>query len=300
MSDLLDSVDSKNICLLTLLDLSAAFDTIDHSILLTRLERSFGLSGTVLSWFKSYLLERVQSVQIKNSFSKQVRLDYGVPQGSVLGPVLFTLYTQPLASILQNHGLKYHFYADDSQMYVNGTIQDLPNMISITKQCFHEIKKWMTVNKLKLNEEKTDIILINNPRLNKDLESVNIDLYGHMISSKEVVKNLGVYIDHHLSMGSFVGSLSKSLYFQLRRIGLVRKYLNEETTKTLVTSLILSRLDYCNSLLAGLNNKYLNRLQVIQNNAARLITRSKKRDHVTPLLKELHWLPVKERIIFKI
>ena len=101
-------------------------------------------------------------------------------------------------------------------------------------------------------------------------------------------------------MGSFVGSLSKSLCFQLRRIGLVRKYLNEETTKTLVTSLILSRLDYCNSLLAGLNNKYLNRLQVIQNNAARLITRPKKTDNVTPLLKELHWLPVKERIIFKI
>ena len=235
------------------------------------------------------------------SFSKKVLLEYGVPQGSVLGPMLFTLYTQPLANILQTHGMNYHFYADDVQMYIEGINQELTNVISATKQCYLKIKTWMTKNKLKLNDDKTDIILVNNPRITSDnLGDVVIDLNGHEVTCKEAVKNLGVTIDQHLSMNSYVAALSKSSNFQLRRIGLIRRYLNEETTKTLVTSLILSRMDYCNSLLSGLHSKTLNRLQVIQNNAARIITKSKRRDHITPVLRKLHWLPVKQRAMFKI
>ena len=100
-------------------------------------------------------------------------------------------------------------------------------------------------------------------------------------------------------MSYYISSLCKSVNFQLRKIGLIRKYLTDEVAKTLITSLVLSRLDYCNSLLGGICIESLNRLQIIQNNAARLVSKTKRYDHITPVLKQLHWLPIKERIIFK-
>ena len=117
MNDILTDCDSGNVSLLNLLDLSAAFDTIDHSILLQRLEITFGVSGTALEWFKSYLSNRHQAVVIKGKKSSDHLLKYNVPQGSELGPVLFNLYTQPLVQEFAKFNLKYHFYADDTQLY---------------------------------------------------------------------------------------------------------------------------------------------------------------------------------------
>ena len=116
LNDLLLSTDSGKVSLLTLLDLSAAFDTIDHTILLTRLQHTFGISDTALSWFSSYLSDRKQTVLINDIYSQSAHLTCGVPQGSVLGPVLFTLYASPLSTIIESHSLKHHFYADDTQL----------------------------------------------------------------------------------------------------------------------------------------------------------------------------------------
>ena len=119
MNDILTDCDSGNVSLLNILDLSAAFDTIDHSILLQRLEVTLGISGTALEWFKSYLSNRHQAVVIKGKKSSDHLPKYGVPQGSVLGPVLFTLYTQPLVQEIMKFNVKYHFYADDTQLYAS-------------------------------------------------------------------------------------------------------------------------------------------------------------------------------------
>ena len=109
-SDILEKLDNKNVCVMSLLDLSAAFDTIDHEILLKRLEITYGISGTVLLWFRSYLTGRVQSVKIGTAKSKQTPLTFGVPQGSVLRPVLFMLYVQPIVAIFMKHSISYHIY----------------------------------------------------------------------------------------------------------------------------------------------------------------------------------------------
>ena len=144
------------------MDLSAAFDTIDHGILLDRLNQTFGIQGVALSWFKSYLSNRTQSVCIGGESLSEAHLRFGVPQGSVLGPVLFTMYTQPLADILKSFNMSYHFYADDSQIYKGVELEQLPGLIQSVEECIESVKKWMNSNKLKLNDDKTEVILCGN------------------------------------------------------------------------------------------------------------------------------------------
>ena len=300
LNDLLLETDSGKISLLTLLDLSAAFDTIDHTILLSRLQNTFGIHDNALNWFKSYITDRFQAVVIEGAQSEPVKLTCGVPQGSVLGPVLFTLYTAPLADIIKQHNINFHFYADDTQLYNSATPENISSLLSETNDCYADIQNWMTVNKLKLNGDKTEALLIGTQ---SRLSSLCVDLLQlgeNSIPLSDSAKNLGVVIDNTLSMNKFISQTCQSCFCQLRRISSIRKYLTTDATKKLVTSLILSRLDYCNSLLSGLPTSSLLRLQRIQNAAARLILRKKKTDHVTPLLQTLHWLPISQRIFFKL
>ena len=139
---------------LALLDLSAAFDTLDHAILLRRLESTFGISGLALSWFESYLSDRTQSVVVGSLMSIPIPLVFGVPQGSVLGPVLFTLYSQPLSDVLARHSCDYHKYADDTEISDSAPPSDFTSAQSNIQSCISDTLSWMQSNKLKLNTEK--------------------------------------------------------------------------------------------------------------------------------------------------
>ena len=158
--DILLSLDTGDNVFLLLLDLSAAFNTVNHSLLLSRLENSFGITGTVLQWFHSYLSGRSQFVEINDTKSSVRDLTVGVPQGSVLGPILYLLYTAPLAEIVRSHGLDYHFYADDTQLYISFKDCDVDVARLRVENCVADICHWMEVNELKLNHDKTEIILI--------------------------------------------------------------------------------------------------------------------------------------------
>ena len=136
---------------LLLLDLSVAFDTVNHSLLLSRLGNSFDIRGTVLQWFHSYLSGRCQFVEIKDTKLSVRDLTVGVPQGSVLGPILYLLYTAPLAEIVRSHGLDYHFYADDTQLYISFKDCDVDVARLRVENCVADICHWMEVNELKLN-----------------------------------------------------------------------------------------------------------------------------------------------------
>ena len=151
VNDLLLALDDGSVSLLALLDLSAAFDTIDHSILLHRLHHDFGIQGMALNWFSSFRTNRTQSVSIQCYTSEPASICFGVPQGSVLGPVLFVLYTAPLSTVIEEHSILHHSYADDSQLQKSAPPHQIPHLFLSMRKCIDDIKSWMTLNKLQPN-----------------------------------------------------------------------------------------------------------------------------------------------------
>lgn len=295
-NDLLLSLDTGNCAILILLDLTAAFDTVDHSILLSCLEHCIGIKGTALSWFRPYLSERSFSVHMGQFSSSVAPLTCGVPQGSVLGPLLFSLYLQPLGLIFRKYGIPFHCFADDVQVYLPLKFP-ATDALQCVHNCMVDIKQWMDLNFLKLNESKTEVVLFGRPDLVKPLASSLGPLVPYIGSQ---ARNLGVIIDGAFKLGKQISAVVKSSFYQLRILAKVKPYLDQKDFEKVIQAFISSRLDNCNALYVGIEHSQPNRLQIVQNAAARLLTGTKKREHITPVLSSLHWLPVKFRINFKI
>ena len=163
------------------------------------------------------------------------------------------------------------------------------------------IHLWLSDNKLKGNPDKIEAVVFGTQQSLRSLQLHSIRVDGYNISiSKVPIRNLGVLFDSGLSMEPHVRSVVRSASFHLRNIGIVRKQLTDDATKRLTQAIVLSRLDYSNSTLAGISETALEKLQLLQNRAARMVTRTKRRDHISPVLISLHWLPVRERIRYKV
>ena len=302
-NDILMNMNKQHVTLLVLLDLSAAFDTVDHTILLNRLRSSFGITGRVLTWFKSYLENRSQCISINGGESRSFEMKYGVPQGSCLGPVLFVIYASKLFTILESHLPDVHAFADDSQLYISFkpvSMIEQSAAIKAMQDCITDIKKWMLADKLKLNDDKTEFIIIGT---RQQLAKVSVDslcIGDEIIKPSSVVRNLGSWFDSQLKMDLHINKCCKAAFFHLFNIRRIRKFLSFDTTQILINAFVTSRLDYCNSLLYGLPANQIYKLQRVQNSAARLICNINRFDHITPALYKLHWLPVRYRINFKI
>ena len=272
---------------------------MDHKTLLVFLKDYIGLSGKVLDILKSYLSNRTQCVLIKNVLSYLSELLYGVPQGSVLGPLIFCLYTLPLGAIIRHHKLNYHIYADDTQIYLFFDSDSCEAALAAVTECIKDIRRWMIRNKLKINDDKTEFLILSSPRVKIDFECT-LRIGESCVNPSSTCKNLGVVMDNHLSMEKHVGTICRNMLFYIRKISAIRDLLTETATIQLVHALVTSRLDYCNSLLYGLPDVLLKRVQRVQNIAARMVTRCPKMSHIKPILRDLHWLPVCSRIRFKI
>lgn len=183
---ILRSIDQRKGFVLLLLDLSAAFDTVDHAILLDTLENSFGVTGQCLSWVTSYQSDRQQTVCISGEKFTSHTLRCGVPQWSVHGPLLFTIYTAPLAAIIKQHGLHYHLYADDSQIYLEFKLRDSMSAgtaISRMELCAASIRSWMSKNMLKLNDDKSELLVIHPQSVNPSTLSNSLTIGSATIES---------------------------------------------------------------------------------------------------------------------
>ena len=190
-------------------------------------------------------------------------------------------------------------YADDTQLYLSFPPSNFRDSISVVEACVKDVSNWMVLNKLKLNEDKTEVLLCNPKHLEIEDYVNEISICDDKVIFSKKVKNLGVYFDESLSMENQVNHLCKCLHFELRKIQHMSLFLDPASIKQLVISYMFSKLDYCNILLSNLPNELIDKLQKIQNHAARLVTKTNFRSQITPSLIKLHWLPVKSRLKYK-
>ena len=229
------------------------------------------------------------------------KLECGVPQGSVLGPILFSLFTTPLSQVIKKYkAVQYHFYADDTQLYIRLSPQNCSSSLDSLKSCLSDVHTWMMENGLKLNPDKTEFILLGSKIQRNSIASIlPVNILDNDLYPSDVVRNLGVLFDSNLSFTNHVNSIVKSCFVSLRDLRRVRRHLSVDTTVIAANALVSSRLDYCNSLFRSFSDKNFKKLQCIQNTLACIVVGSSKYSHITPVLKSLHWLPVRQRVVFK-
>ena len=270
-NDMLFSIDQGGGGILVLLDLSSAFDTIDHAMLFNLWQDIFGISGSGLDLLKSYLDGRTQCVQIDGIVSEYAKLVCGVSQGYVLGPLSCCAYMYPIGSILRHHGIDYHMYADDTQLYITFDLCDPTIALDKINLCISDLRTWMIKHKLKINDSKTEFMVLTSSFLKQQFNDLQIKVGNSQIKPSTTARNLGVTFDSHLNLESHINSLCRSAYFHLRNICSVRNMLTYDACSQLIHALVTVRIDYCNSLLYGLPDQSLNRLQRIVNTAARIL-----------------------------
>ena len=241
---------------------------VDHKILLQRLESSYGIKGVPLLWLQSYLSGRTQMVIAGNSRPNWVPVFLGVPQGSVLGPLLFILYTADVTSLFPSHSATGHLFADDVQAYVHGSPSTQLILVRRIQALSHDLHLWMSSNRLSLNSNKTQLIWLGTPQQIKQIDCLLLSQTFPQFTFSTSVRDLGV-------------SLS--------------------TMTSIVHAFVCSRIDYCNSLLIGLPKVRLSPIQSVLNAAARLIARLPKYSHISSfMINQLHWHPLSARIQYKV
>uniref|UniRef100_A0A8C6M8E0 Reverse transcriptase domain-containing protein n=1 Tax=Nothobranchius furzeri TaxID=105023 RepID=A0A8C6M8E0_NOTFU len=288
LDDILLASDSDVV--LVLLDLTSAFDTVDHSILINRLERSVGITGQALKWIRSYLTGRRFCVRLGDCSSDLAELPWGVPQGSILAPL-------PLGELFHKHDVSFHLYADDCQVIFpirRGGLCTIQPLLD----CLEDIKLWLAQNFLCFNEHKTEVILFTPPKTLGGAQGLDFStLAPHQ---KVVVTNLEVKLDAELRFDAQVNGTVRSCFFHLRRIAKIEPFLSHSHLETVIHAFVTCRLDYCNSLYAGLRQAPIARLQAVQNSAARLLTSTRRSEHITLVRRALYWLPDFYHIRFKV
>ena len=240
LSDCLTAADERKVTFLGLLYImSAAFDCVDHDILLLWLRLRYGLAGDVNNWISSFLTGRTQQVVYNGTMSTIQPVLFGVPQGSVLGPLLYVLYTAELESIVERQDMKLHQYADDCQIYTSVSAADSPAAVSKLSACVTVLNQWMSANRLRLNyPAKTQVMWLGSSQQLTKIQIKDISIRKTTVRVTETARDLGVVIDSQLSLASHVSAVSRSCYYQLRQLRSVVNLLSDGASKLLAHAFI--------------------------------------------------------------
>jgi len=283
------------------LDISAAFDAVDHSILCQRAEADFGLCDAALDWLRSFVVDRSQYVAVGTERSATTRCETGIGQGTVLGPLCFAMYVSPIGDVIDAHAVQYHQYAHDLQLYYSLRSGDFNDLSSVV-QCTKDVSRWFLENGLLLNATKTEAVVFGTRQRLQSINRTNgISAVDATVQFADAVKLLGVTLDSTLSFDRHITDVVRNCHYHLRAFRHIRPRLTTEAAKSVASSIIGSRLDYCNSLLCGTTERNFDRLQITQNLLARVVCQAPRTASVsvTELIRALHWLPIRQRVQYK-
>lgn len=247
-------------------------------------------------WFENYLNNRSQAVRLNGVISTKKNVRFGVPQGSILGPILFVIYVNDLSKYLP--GCFIIQYADDTQILIEGNIDDLNNLIHRAEEILNRAKCYFQKNGLLLNERKTQFIIIGSRQYVSEIGDVQINFNGNIIKPMNIVKNLGVYFDRYMSFESHVDEVYKKVMGTLIYLSRVKDAFELNTRTIVVQSLAMSIINYCFKVWGATNDTQIKRIQKLQNFAARVaVGNVKKYDHISPVLKKLEWMKIKDKYV---
>lgn len=295
--DWLRFIDVGQIIGAIFVDLKRAFDTVNTKVLSSKLRR-IGCTDKVIMWFISYLNNRKQRVAVRGTLSDEHSVSLGVPQGSILGPLLFLIYINDLVHALKHCSIT--MYADDTTLYVHST--SLRDIQCKLQDDMNSLKEWLDVNKLKLNTDKTKFMLIGTPQKLSNIssaeENVKIKFNGAVIEQCNNIKCLGVIIDENLSWSHHVDYVCKKVYASLNMLRRVRPYVDENTLKILYLCLVQSHFDYCCEIWGLRFNLHTERITKLQKRAARLILKCSFYTPSKEMFQKLKWLPFNDRVTY--
>ena len=292
--DWLDNMCNKLYTGICSLDIKKCFDTIDHKILLCKLE-NYGVHSSELVWFKSYLENRQQIVKCNGQKSDIQNISIGVPQGSILGPLLFIIYVNDISQHI--HTGTASLYADDTLIYCDGmTVDDVNTKLQM---CLDEVCKWYSGNNIVINAKKSSAMLVKS-RHNNTNDVLKVNIYDQQLETLDILSYLGVQIDESLTWNEQVKKTCKTLSFKIKQLSRLSNILPEDILLKIYNSAIQPTIDYAISVWGSTSISNIRMIQRLQNLAARII--KKNFDYVNirgiDLVKQLGWLNVKQRYLY--
>ena len=293
--DIYNALDDSELTLLVLIDYSKAFDTINHRILYAKL-KVLGFHKDAISWVIAYLTDRKQKVKTLEDESGWEYVKNGVPQGSVIGPLLFSILVSDIRDVFEE--CKYHMYADDTQAYKRSTLDNVNSTIQKINSDLKRVSKYSDNNCLKINADKSNYIIIGSKDHTTKLQDIRLDdivINNEPIKRETVTTNLGIEFDQNLTWENQITKQVQNGYFKLKQLYRFKNFLSEKCKARLIETYVLSQLNYGNTVTQNITKELQNKLQKLQNSCFRFIYKVRKFEHISPYINEAKSLNINAR-----